>query len=44
MNIQFMNNQELAEKLLLMRIAQGQWEQLPIKDKLQKVRKFRLGA
>ena len=36
-----MNNQELAEKLLLMRIAQGQWEQLPIKDKLQKVRKFR---
>ncbi|MEI6771559.1 MAG: aldehyde dehydrogenase family protein [Planctomycetota bacterium] len=41
MNIQFMNNQELAEKLLLMRIAQGQWEQLPIKDKLQKVRKFR---
>ena len=27
--------------MLLMRIAQGQWEQLPIKDKLQKVRKFR---
>jgi acyl-CoA reductase-like NAD-dependent aldehyde dehydrogenase len=41
MNIQFMNNQELAEELLLMRIAQGRWEQLPIKDKLQKVRKFR---
>jgi len=41
MNIQFMNNQELAKELLLMRIAQGQWEPLAIKDKLQKVQKFR---
>ena len=36
-----MNNQELAEKLLLVRTAQGQWEKLLIQDKLQKVRKFR---